>query len=130
MTKKIALYALLAIGFGSLAGCGGKSAQEKEAVAEIKSPSFDELMEKYSCLACHLPDNQMKLPSWEDVARRYKGVEAEGYLAFKIAKGGSGAWGTMDMPPYPEISKQDLKTMAQGILAYGSLKPAASAQKK
>ena len=105
------LMAVIALG---LNGCEGSPAQE----IEVKVDSFAQIIEKNSCLACHLPGNQMNLPIWQDVAKKYRNIEsAELYLINKIRKGGSGAWGKMDMPPYQELDDPTLKVIAQGILA-------------
>jgi cytochrome c len=67
----------------------------------------------------------MEVPTWSEVAERYKGnMNAESFLINKISDGGSGSWGNMDMPPYYELSKTELKIIVQGILAYGPAKPA------
>lgn len=63
----------------------------------------------------------MGAPTWSEVAKRYKGNKNMAvYLAHKIAHGGSGAWGAMDMPPYHELSDAELTTLVTGILASNS----------
>lgn len=60
-----------------------------------------------------------------EVAAKYKKEKAdvaEAYLEQKIAKGGSGAWGRVDMLPYPELKEAELKVLAQGIMAVGKQK--------
>jgi cytochrome c len=61
----------------------------------------------------------MGSPTWHDVAKKYRSdhEEAMHHLQHKIAHGGSGAWGKMDMPPYPDLSEADIRILARGILA-------------
>lgn len=117
-----------AVGLVALSGCSDKQSREvalPPKVVSQEAESFDEIIAKSNCLACHQQGNQMELPTWSEVAERYKGnMNAESFLINKISDGGSGSWGNMDMPPYYELSKTELKTIAQGILAYNSTKPA------
>jgi cytochrome c len=53
-----------------------------------------------------------------EVAAKYKGdAGAAAKLADKVKKGGSGVWGQVPMPPNPQVSDADLKTMIAYILA-------------
>ena len=59
-----------------------------------------ELAKKMNCTACHAIDKKVVGPAWQDVANKYKGdATAAEKLLVKVSKGGSGAWGTMPMPP-------------------------------
>lgn len=61
----------------------------------------------------------MGSPVWRQVAAKYKmDNNAGNFLAYKIAHGGSGSWGKMDMPPYPELTEAELQVIVQGILTY------------
>lgn len=95
-----------------------------KAVAEAKSePAVSEadgmqLAKKNNCLACHATDKKVIGPSFKDVAAKYRGdAGAETRLADKIAKGGSGVWGVMAMPPSPQISEADRKNLARFVLS-------------
>lgn len=78
----------------------------------------DELAKKNNCLACHAADKKLVGPSYKDIAAKYKSDKtAEAKLAEKIKKGGSGAWGQVPMPPNPNVSDADLKTLVKWILA-------------
>ncbi|NBT79910.1 MAG: hypothetical protein EBT04_16005, partial [Betaproteobacteria bacterium] len=56
-----------------------------------------------------------------EVAGKYAGNKsAVETLAAKIKSGGTGVWGEDYMPPQPQVSDADAKTMAELIL---SLKP-------
>lgn len=110
--------AILVIFIFTLTGCGEKLNETQKAQVQAKILAADELIFKSNCLACHAQGNQMRLPTWRDVARRYKKVKnAEKQLVIKLAQGGSGAWGNMDMPPYRELSEEERIVIVRGILA-------------
>jgi cytochrome c len=77
-----------------------------------------DLAKKSGCTACHAIDKKLVGPSWMDVAKKYKGdAGAEAKLEAKVAKGGSGVWGTMPMPPNaPKVSAADTKTLVKFIM--------------
>ncbi len=104
----------LLILLGLLSGCG-----EQHPVVEPAVEKAEQIMEKASCLSCHQQGNQMKLPTWQEIAKRYEGKnDAEAMLVSKIAKGGSGSWGKMDMPPYhPDLSEAERKAVIKNILS-------------
>jgi cytochrome c len=70
------------------------------------------------CVSCHAIDKKLVGPAWMDVAKKYKGnKKAEAMLVAKVQKGGSGAWGTVAMPPYGATVKEaDIKTLVKFIL--------------
>lgn len=79
------------------------------------------LAAKYGCLACHAVDHQVVGPAWEDVAKRNRGKPgAEELLVAKVRNGGSGAWGSVAMPPNPGPSDAELKELVEFILALKS----------
>ncbi len=58
-------------------------------------------------------------PSYKEVAARYAKdptMDAAA-LAARIRSGGKGHWGTMEMPPQPNLSEADARTLAEWILA-------------
>ena len=74
-------------------------------------------LKKYNCMVCHAVDKKMVGPSYKDVANKYRGqLDAADKLAKKIRAGGSGVWGPIPMPPHPQVSEADAKTMANFIL--------------
>ena len=77
-----------------------------------------ELAKKSGCTACHAIDKKLVGPAWLEVAKKYKGdAGAEAKLEAKVAKGGSGVWGTMPMPPNaPKVSAADTKTLVKFIM--------------
>ena len=76
------------------------------------------LIKKNGCTACHANDKKVIGPAYIDVAAKYKGdASATTKLMDKVKKGGSGVWGPVPMPPHPQISDADLKTMVTYILS-------------
>lgn len=92
------------------------------AVAEVKTapaaaPEL-QLAQAKKCMACHAVDKKLVGPAWTDVAAKYRGQKgAEARLIEKVAKGGSGAWGPVPMPPNsPQVSDSEIKTLVHFIL--------------
>ena len=89
------------------------------SLALIATPALasQELLKKNNCMACHAVDKKLVGPSYKDVANKYRGQsDAADKLAKKIRAGGSGVWGPIPMPPHPQVSAADAKTMATFIL--------------
>lgn len=84
------------------------------------APAFAnaDLAKAKNCLACHATDKKLVGPSYKDVAAKYAGQkDAAATLATKIQKGGVGAWGQVPMPPNPQVSDAEAKTLVEWILA-------------
>jgi cytochrome c len=76
-----------------------------------------ELAKSKNCMACHTVDNKLVGPSYKEVAKKYAGQkDAEAKLVNKIIKGGSGTWGAVPMPPNPQVSQAEAKTLVKWIL--------------
>ena len=91
------------------------------SVARADTVQLQTLMQRNNCTACHLIDKRKYGPHFYEVAARYAGnAEAVAMLATKIRAGGTGVWGEDVMPPQPNVSKADARTMAELLLA---LKP-------
>ena len=57
-------------------------------------------------------------PGFREVAAKYAGdAGAAGRLAAKLKSGGGGAWGTVPMPPQPQVKDADARALVQWILA-------------
>jgi len=77
------------------------------------------LAKKHGCIACHTIEKKLVGPSYADVAKKYKGDKgAAAKLEAKVAKGGSGVWGTMPMPPNaPKVPAGDIKELVKWVLS-------------
>jgi cytochrome c len=82
-----------------------------------QAQSGEDLIKKSGCVACHANDKKVVGPAYNEVAKKYKGdAKAPAMLAEKVKKGGSGTWGAVPMPPHPQVSDADIKTMVAYIL--------------
>jgi cytochrome c551/c552 len=88
------------------------------SIGAAQADAGEDLLKKSGCTACHAIDKKLVGPSYVEVAAKYKGdAGAAANLMAKIKNGGSGVWGQVPMPPNPQVSDADLKTMVAYILA-------------
>lgn len=96
-------------------------AAKPEAKADAVLPEAEgrKLAQQSGCLVCHAVDKKVVGPAWKDVAAKYRGdAGAEARLIAKVAKGGSGAWGTVPMPANsPRVSDADIKALVRFALS-------------
>jgi cytochrome c len=71
-----------------------------------------------NCMACHAVDKKIVGPSFSDIAGRYKGDgNAQSRLEVKVKEGGAGTWGSIPMPPHPEMKAADIQVLVRWVLA-------------
>ncbi len=77
------------------------------------------MINKVDCNNCHHPDTKSVGPEFIEIAQKYKSRYnwALDSLARKIRSGGSGVWGTVNMPAHPSISMNDARTIMNYILS-------------
>jgi cytochrome c len=76
------------------------------------------LVDDNSCLGCHKIDEKMVGPAFRDVAKKYqKDPKALTYLVNKLASGGAGVWGEMNMPAFSGLSEDDRTALATYVLS-------------
>ena len=76
------------------------------------------LAQKSACMSCHQLDKKVVGPAFKDVAKKYKGdAKAEEHIVGVIKKGGKGVWGTVPMPPHPQVSDDNAKKLAAWVLS-------------
>lgn len=86
--------------------------------AALDTAAAQALMQKSGCSACHAIDKKIIGPAYQEVAAKYAGDKnAEANLIKKVKAGGSGVWGQVPMPPNPQVSDADIKTLVQWILS-------------
>jgi cytochrome c len=87
------------------------------AFATVPAVADPKLAEKKNCMACHALDQKVVGPPLKEVAKKYAGQpDASAKLAAKIAKGGSGVWGDVPMPPN-DVTPDEAKTLADWVLS-------------
>jgi cytochrome c551/c552 len=97
---------------------GGTMAGKTSAAGEMPK-----MITASGCTACHALDHKILGPSFRDVAKKYQGNPgATKHLIHKIRNGGAGVWGSIPMPPHPDLSDADLSTMVQWILTQKAAK--------
>ena len=86
--------------------------------ARAENEQLLKLMQANNCMACHQIDKSSNGPQYNEVSKKYHGnKKAAAKLAKKIKAGGTGVWGDDVMPPQPQVSDADAKTLAKLILA-------------
>jgi cytochrome c len=77
-----------------------------------------DLAKSKNCMSCHSVDAKILGPSFKDIAKKYAGDKtAEGKLATKVMKGGSGVWGAIPMPANAQVNDAEAKTLVKWILS-------------
>jgi len=94
---------------------------ESCALPPVSPPPATEPMEilrRANCLACHGVSGNSSLPSFETIAAHYRGSPpAPGVLEQKIRLGGAGVFGSIPMPPNPQISDAQIDIVVPWILS-------------
>lgn len=76
------------------------------------------LATKSACLACHAADKKLVGPAYKEVAAKHKGqADAVAKVAARIKSGGSGMYGAVPMPPQANLKDDELKLLAEWVLA-------------
>ena len=87
-------------------------------VAPAMTSANEELARNKNCLACHKVDVKLVGPAFQEIAAKYKGdAAAAENLATKVKEGGDGAWGQIPMPPNPQVSDDEAKTLVEWIMS-------------
>jgi cytochrome c-550 PedF len=92
--------------------------ETRHEAPEAPLSPMETLAKKSGCLSCHMIDNRLVGPAYQDVARKYaKAKHPEVKLLAKLKKGGSGNWGKVAMPAMDSVPEDDLKALIQWILS-------------
>ena len=87
----------------------------------------EELARQKNCIACHAVDKKLVGPAFNAISERYRGVPgAESKLVTTVLRGGSGNWGAIPQPPYPNLAEGDARTLVRWILFPAKELPSAS----
>src|ERR1051326_7116492 len=85
--------------------------------AHVSASEAEQIATKYGCLGCHNPSMKIVGPAYRDIAAKYKAdPKALAKIDEQIHKGGSGKWGPIIMPPFPQVSASETKILADWIL--------------
>jgi sulfite dehydrogenase len=88
------------------------------ATTSSQTNSAITLATKWGCLLCHQPQTKLVGPAYKDVAAKYQNdPSAVAKIDEQIHNGGSGKWGAVMMPPFPQLTPEEAKMLAEWILA-------------
>jgi cytochrome c551/c552 len=75
------------------------------------------ILDRNACLSCHATQQKVVGPAYHDVAAKYSGDRnARSKIEANIRAGGTGKWGAVPMPPFPNLSPADLQALADFVL--------------
>ena len=97
--------------------CGLAVAQE---VTAAEPPSS---LTHYRCYICHSDQQALVGPAFADVAAAYRGRHDPVAKIAKNIRAGMRSGGPWHMPPHPEVSPQEARTMARYIMSLAPQKP-------
>ena len=81
------------------------------------APGAAAIATKYGCLGCHNVSIKIVGPSYREIAAKYRNdATAPAKVREQIQKGGSGKWGPIIMPPFPQITEAETKALTEWIL--------------
>lgn len=87
------------------------------AALAIEAQASQDLAKARNCMACHAVGSKLVGPALKDIAAKYANdKQAEAALAAKVVKGSSGVWGPIPMPPNPQVSEAEARTLVQWVL--------------
>ena len=79
--------------------------------------SGPQIAAKYGCFGCHNANIKIVGPAYRDIAAKYKSdPEATAKIQQQISHGGSGKWGPIIMPPFPQVTASETKLLVDWIL--------------
>lgn len=113
----------LAIGYDKIEASQNHRGVDASAFASMG----ERMMNKSDCKSCHMIDKKSVGPSYQDVAKKYKGdPKALDYLSKKVIAGGGGVWGDHMMAAHPQISQAEANIIVEYILNINEPKTATS----
>jgi len=115
--------AYLAVAYGSahesdadVQAASNSSASQTPAAPVAKVEAMA-LLQNNACLSCHAIDHKVVGPAYRDVAAKYANdPQALAKVTSSIQHGGTGKWGEIPMPPFTQLSTDDLQTLATFVL--------------
>jgi cytochrome c len=73
--------------------------------------------EEAGCLACHGTSQRIVGPGYAEIALRYRNQDVASVMADRVRNGTEGVWGSVAMPPHPDLSEEDIQALVTWILA-------------
>lgn len=96
---------------------GSNSPDMKVKMANMKANAAGKaMMLSLDCQACHKISEKSVGPAYTEVAKKYpRNAASTAHLIKKIATGGHGVWGDVDMPAHPNLKPADSKKIIDWI---------------
>lgn len=89
----------------------------KQPSASLATMNAEGLAMKYGCLGCHNVNVKIVGPAYKEIAAKYRtDADAKAKITEQIQKGGSGKWGPIIMPPFPQVAADETKVLTEWIL--------------
>ena len=94
--------------------------------SSLFASSAEELIDQNGCLACHAVASRKAAPAFAGIGmrnKRFEGSAAKATIMNSIKNGSKGKYPRFSdsaMPPFPNLSKSDLSTLADYILSQSS----------
>ncbi|MCC2658678.1 MAG: c-type cytochrome [Panacagrimonas sp.] len=102
--------------FGAVRGTQVGAAATPASADASATSALPSALNANGCMACHAVDSKLVGPAFAEIAKKYSGrADAESYLASRIRDGGSGVWGSVPMPPFPQLSADSVKSITKWI---------------
>ena len=103
--------------YGTVTNSPGTASSTPQISAGKAPADGPGIANKYGCLGCHSASVKIIGPAYRDIAAKYKTeADARSKIAEQVQKGGSGKWGPVLMPPFPQVSEGEVTILAQWIL--------------
>ena len=97
---------------------GLQTQAQQVAPAQVTNSDGPQVAAKYGCLGCHNVSVKIVGPAYREIAAKYQSdSEAAAKIAQQIHQGGSGKWGPILMPPFPQVTTSETKVLTEWILA-------------
>ena len=114
-------YLVRNYGVSTNSGSSNAATNTATAAAKTSTPGAaldgPALATKFGCFGCHNPTMKVVGPSYRDIAAKYKSDPAAQEKIFQqIHQGGSGKWGPIIMPPFPQVTAAETKILSEWIL--------------
>ena len=108
-------------------GSSGSTSNAESAVTQSESAAANgvghapldvhAVLDRNACLSCHALQQKVVGPAYHDVAVKYAAdPQAHSKVEANIRSGGSGKWGAIPMPPFPNLSVAELQALADFVL--------------
>lgn len=97
---------------------GNEVTQEAAKAQDTETPKGLTLIKGSDCTACHMQNQKLVGPSYEEVALKYKdNSDAPAQLVKNIMEGATGVWGEIPMPGHPQLTQAEVAEMVDYILS-------------